>query len=73
MDPRSETLLKEYNKEVEKLARGIYLQLISIRRDIDESRINPDDKYAILLNSIHILTKPVLPEEAIQAAQQERK
>ena len=64
MDPRSETLLKEYNKSVEKLARGIYLQLIAIRREIDNSRINPEDKYAILLNAIHILTKPSLPESA---------
>jgi hypothetical protein len=62
MDPRSETILKEYNKGVEKMARGIYLQLMAIRKDIDNSRINPDDKYAILLNAIHILTKPSLPD-----------
>jgi hypothetical protein len=68
MDPRSETLLKDYNKGVEKLARGIYLQLISIRREVDQAQINPEDKYAIILNAIHILTKPALPEQAIQAA-----
>lgn len=58
MDPRSETLLKEYNKEVEKLARGLYLQTIALRKEIDVSRINPDDKYAIVLNCINLLTKP---------------
>ena len=58
MDPKSETLLKEYNKEVEKLARGLYLQTIALRKEIDLSRVNPDDKYAIVLNCINLLTKP---------------
>jgi hypothetical protein len=70
MDPRSETLLKEYNKSVEKLARGIYLQIIAIRRDIDLSAINPEDKYAIVLNSIHLLTKPVTTEMLSQSMNQ---
>lgn len=67
MDPRSESILREYNKGVEKLARGIYLQLMAIRKDVDNSRINPDDKYAILLNSIHILTKPSIPDPPEQS------
>jgi hypothetical protein len=58
MDPRSEALLKDYNKSVEKLARGVYLQLIAIRKEIDLARINPEDKASILLNSINILTQP---------------
>jgi hypothetical protein len=58
MDPKSETLLKTYRKEVEKTARGLYLQTVAIRREIERVRINPEDKYAILINCINLLTTP---------------
>lgn len=58
MDPKSETLLKTYRKEVEKTARGLYLQTMAIRREIETVRINSEDKYSILLNCINLLTSP---------------
>ena len=58
MDPKSQTLLQAYSKDVEKIARGVYLQTISIRKEIDLSKINPEDKAIILLNCINLLTKP---------------
>ncbi len=57
MDPKSEALLQTYRKEVEKVARGAYLQAIAIRKDVDFSKVNPEDKAIILLNCINLLTK----------------
>lgn len=62
MDPRSESLLQGYKKEVEKLARAMYIQTIAIRKEIDSSRINPEDKANILINTIGLLTRPAVPE-----------
>jgi hypothetical protein len=64
MDPKSETLLKTYRKEVEKTARGLYLQTVAIRREIERVRINPEDKYAILVNCINLLTTPANDTQA---------
>jgi len=58
MDPRSEALIQTYKKEVEKLARGVYLQIIAIKKSVDQANINPEDKAQILMNSINLLTKP---------------
>jgi len=63
MDPKTEALLTNYRKEVEKLARGIYLQAVAIKREIDLSKINPEDKSAILVNCINLLSKPAVSEE----------
>jgi hypothetical protein len=63
MDPKTEALLTNYRKEVEKLARGIYLQAVAIKREIDFSKINPEDKSAILVNCINLLSKPAVSEE----------
>jgi len=63
MDPKTEALLSNYRKEVEKLARGIYLQAVAIKREIDFSKINPEDKSAILVNCINLLSKPAVSEE----------
>jgi len=63
MDPKTEALLTNYKKEVEKLARGIYLQAVAIKREIDLSKINPEDKSAILVNCINLLSKPPVSEE----------
>jgi hypothetical protein len=56
MDPKSEVLLQTYKKEVEKLARGVYLQAISIKKEVETSRINPEDKMSILINIISLLS-----------------
>ena len=55
MDQRTHELLKVYRGEVEKLARGIYLQTIAVRKELDSSAVNPEDKHSILLHGIGIL------------------
>ena len=55
MDQRTQELLKVYRGEVEKLARGIYLQTIAVRKELDSSAVNPEDKHSILLHCIGIL------------------
>lgn len=66
MDPRSEALLQGYKKEVEKLARAMYIQTIAIRKEVDMSRINPEDKANIIINVIGLLTRPAVPESPQQ-------
>ena len=56
MDPRNEDPLKIYRQEVEKLARNVYLQAISIRNEIGSSKINPEDRSSILIHVINLLT-----------------
>lgn len=55
MDPRTQELLVTYRKEVEKLARGLYLQTLAIKKDLDKSAINPEDKQRILLHCVGLL------------------
>jgi len=56
MNIRNEDHLKVYKQEVEKLARNVYLQAISIRNEVGSSKINPEDRASILLNVINLLT-----------------
>jgi len=55
MDSRTEELLSVYRKEVEKLARGIYLQTIAVKKELENSAVNPEDKHRILLHCIGLL------------------
>jgi hypothetical protein len=55
MDQRTQELLKVYRGEVEKLARGIYLQTLAVKKELDNSAVNPEDKHQILLHCIGIL------------------
>jgi hypothetical protein len=55
MDQRTQELLKVYRGEVEKLARGIYLQTIAVKKELDNSAVNQEDKHRILLHCIGIL------------------
>ena len=55
MDPRTEELLSVYRKEVEKLARGIYLQTIAVKKELENSAFNAEDKHRILLHCIGLL------------------
>jgi hypothetical protein len=55
MDPRTEELLSVYRKEVEKLARGLYLQTIAVKKELENSAVNPEDKHRILLHCIGLL------------------
>lgn len=57
MGIRNEDPLKEYRQGVEKLARNVYLQAVSIKNELNYSKINPEDKYLIILHTINILTK----------------
>lgn len=58
MDPKTEQILAQYKKEVEKVARGAYLQIIAVKNEVLGSRINPEDRQAILLHCINLLTQP---------------
>jgi len=55
MDPRTEELLSVYRKEVEKLARGLYLQTLAVKNELNSSAVNPEDKHRILLHCIGLL------------------
>lgn len=55
MDHRTEELLQDYRKMVEKAAKSLYLQTIALRRELDNTRINPEDKHEILLYCVGIL------------------
>jgi hypothetical protein len=55
-DPKTEALLQNYRKEVEKLARTIYLQAIALKNELDTAKINPEDRLTILMHSISLLT-----------------
>lgn len=55
MDQRTEELLSVYRKEVEKLARGLYLQTLAVKKELDNSAVNPEDKHRILLHCIGLL------------------
>lgn len=55
MDPRTEELLSVYRKEVEKLARGLYLQTLAVKNELNNSAVNPEDKHRILLHCIGLL------------------
>jgi hypothetical protein len=55
-DPRTEQILQVYRKDVEKFARSAYLQTLALKKEIDEVRINPEDKMTILIHCINLLT-----------------
>jgi hypothetical protein len=55
MDQKSEALLAEYDKAVKKTARNVYLQAEALKRELDSSIINPEDKNTIMLHCIAML------------------
>ena len=52
MDQKTGALLEEYDKLVKKTARTVYLQAESLRKELDSSIINLEDKNTILLHCI---------------------
>lgn len=56
MTAKTEELLKVYNKEVEQLARRVYLQAKSISRELNDSKTNPEDRDRIRLHIIGLLS-----------------
>ena len=55
MDPKSKEILSTYRKEVEQLARKSYLQAKAITRELNESKINPEDRDTIKLHIISMV------------------
>jgi hypothetical protein len=55
-DPKTEALLQNYRKEVEKIARTVYLQAIALKNELNSAKINPEDRLTILMHSISLLT-----------------
>ena len=55
-DQRTKEILKDYNKMVEGVARRAYLTAASLTREIDESRINPEDIATIKMHIINMLS-----------------
>ena len=45
-DPRTEAILQNYRKEVEKLARNVYLQAIALKNELNSAKINPARRVA---------------------------
>lgn len=56
MDLRTQELLKDYRKGVEKIARGAYLQAIALKNEIENNGLNLEDQQTILLHCIGLLT-----------------
>jgi len=56
MDLRTEELLRDYRRGVEKIARGAYLQAIALKHEIENNGLNTEDQQAILLHCIGLLT-----------------
>lgn len=56
MDIRTEELLREYHKGVEKVARGAYLQALALKHEIANNGLNIEDQQTILLHCIGLLT-----------------
>jgi hypothetical protein len=55
MDQKTESLLADYDQLVKKTARTVYLQAESLKRELDSSIINPEDKNTILIHCIAML------------------
>lgn len=55
MDQKTGALLAEYDKLVKKTARTVYLQAESLKKELDSSIINSEDKNTILLHCIAML------------------
>jgi len=56
-DPKTRQILKDnYNKAVEGVARRAYLSANSLIRELDESKINPEDILVIKTHIINMLS-----------------
>jgi hypothetical protein len=56
-DPKTRQILKDnYNKVVEGVARRAYLSANSLLRELDESKINPEDILVIKTHIINMLS-----------------
>lgn len=71
-DPRTDAILQNYRQGVEKLARGVYLKAISIKNELDEARINPEDRLSILMHTVNLLTGEKRPAPKNNESQNEK-
>lgn len=63
-DPRTRQLKTQYNQVVTNTARNIYLKMQEVVRDINEAPIRQEDKDAIRLHMIGMITqKPSIPNQ----------
>jgi hypothetical protein len=62
-DPKTEAILHNYRQSVEKLARGVYLKAISIKNELDEAKINPEDRLTVLMHVVNLLTGEKRPTQ----------
>jgi len=61
-DPRTKQLKAQYNQVVTNAARNIYLKMQEVVRDVNEAPISQEDKDAIRLHMIGMITqKPTNP------------
>lgn len=63
-DQRTRELKAQYNQVVTNVARNIYLKMQEVTRDLNESNIKEEDKDAIRLHLIRMVTnKPTNPNQ----------
>lgn len=63
-DQRTRELKAQYNQVVTNAARNIYLKMQEVTRDLNESNIKEEDKDAIRLHLIRMVTsKPTKPNQ----------
>jgi hypothetical protein len=62
-DPKTEAILHNYRQGVEKLARGVYLKAISIKNELDDAKINPEDRLTVLMHVVNLLTGEKRPAQ----------
>lgn len=55
-DQRTRELKAQYNQVVTNVARNIYLKMQEVTRDLNESNIKEEDKDAIRLHLIRMVT-----------------
>jgi hypothetical protein len=56
-DQRTQQLKASYNQVVTNVARNVYLKLHEVVRDINEANIREEDKNAIRLHMIGMITQ----------------
>ena len=63
-DQKTRELKAQYNQVVTNVARNIYLKMQEVVRDLNEANIKDEDKDAICLHMIRMVTnKPTSPNQ----------
>jgi len=60
-DPKTRELKAQYNQVVIKSARNVYLKMQEVVRDLNDSNIKEEDKNAIRLHIINMITAKPKP------------